>query len=71
RAAWNLGHWMGLERLPTLLPLAAWIIAVGTWLRRDVLAFDRDPEARKGGAEAPPDGRGADGDQAARGGTAT
>ena len=34
RAAWNLGHLMGLERLPTLLPLAAWMALTGWWLVR-------------------------------------
>ncbi len=34
RAAWNLGHLMGLERLWTLLPLAAWVGLTGWWLAR-------------------------------------
>jgi hypothetical protein len=34
RAAWNLGHRLGLEGLPTLLPLAAWMGLCGWALAR-------------------------------------
>ena len=34
RAAWNLGHLVGLEGLPTLLPLAAWVGLCGWALAR-------------------------------------
>jgi hypothetical protein len=34
RAAWNLGHLLGLEGLPTLLPLAAWVGLFGWALAR-------------------------------------
>ena len=34
RAAWNLGHRVGLEGLPTLLPLAAWVGLCGPLLAR-------------------------------------
>jgi len=40
RAAWNLGHLVGLDRLPTLLPLAAWMALTGWWLARAVRAED-------------------------------
>jgi hypothetical protein len=34
RAAWNVGHRLGLEGLPTLLPLAAWVGLCGGMLAR-------------------------------------
>jgi hypothetical protein len=40
RAAWNLGHVLGLERLPTLLPLAAWMALTGWWLARSTSSVD-------------------------------
>jgi hypothetical protein len=40
RAAWNLGHLVGLERLATLLPLAAWVALTGWWLAREVREED-------------------------------
>jgi hypothetical protein len=40
RAAWNLGHLVGLDRLPTLLPLAAWMALTGWWLARVARAED-------------------------------
>jgi hypothetical protein len=40
QAAWNLGHLVGLQRLPTLLPLAAWMALTGWWLVREVRAED-------------------------------
>ena len=40
RAAWNLGHLVGLERLATLLPLAAWMALTGWWLARAARAED-------------------------------
>jgi hypothetical protein len=40
RAAWNLGHLVGLERLATLLPLAAWVALTGWWLARTARAED-------------------------------
>jgi len=43
RAAWNLGHLVGLDRLPTLLPLAAWMALTGWWLARAVRAEDEVP----------------------------
>jgi hypothetical protein len=43
RAAWNLGHLVGLERLPTLLPLAAWVALTGWWLARTTRATDAAP----------------------------
>jgi hypothetical protein len=43
RAAWNLGHLVGLERLPTLLPLALWVALTGWWLARTARAADAAP----------------------------
>ena len=40
RAAWNLGHLVGLERLATLVPLAAWVALTGWWLAREVREED-------------------------------
>jgi hypothetical protein len=40
RAAWNLGHTLGLERLPTLLPLAAWMAVTAWWLTRAATSCD-------------------------------
>ena len=40
RAAWNLGHLVGFERLATLLPLAAWVALTGGWLARTARAED-------------------------------
>jgi hypothetical protein len=42
RAAWNVGHGLGLEGLPTLLPLAAWVGLWGRMLARAV----RDEDER-------------------------
>jgi hypothetical protein len=44
QAAWNLGHLVGLERLATLLPLAAWIALTAWWLARAARAQDSRPE---------------------------
>jgi hypothetical protein len=46
QAAWNLGHLVGLDRLATLVPLALWMAAAGTWLARAAREAD--------GAPAPP-----------------
>jgi hypothetical protein len=46
RAAWNLGHLVGLDRLPTLLPLAAWMALTGWWLARTVRAEDASGGSR-------------------------
>jgi hypothetical protein len=43
RAAWNLGHLVGLERLPSLLPLAVWVALTGWWLARASRAADTAP----------------------------
>lgn len=43
RAAWNLGHLVGLERLPTLVPLAVWVALTGWWLARATRAEDDAP----------------------------
>ena len=43
RAAWNLGHLVGLDRLATLLPLAGWMALTGWWLARAVRAEDGAP----------------------------
>lgn len=32
RQAWNLGMKLGLDRLPSLIPLALWVLACATWL---------------------------------------
>jgi len=40
RAAWNLGHLVGLDRLATLLPLAGWMALTGWWLARIVREED-------------------------------
>lgn len=40
RAAWNLGHLVGLDRLATLLPLAGWMALTGWWLARAVRGED-------------------------------
>jgi hypothetical protein len=37
RAAWNLGHQMGLDGLATLAPLALWFAGTGLWLARNTV----------------------------------
>jgi hypothetical protein len=49
RAAWNLGHRLGLEGLPTLLPLAAWVGLCG-WALAALLLLRRLPAVRLDGA---------------------
>jgi len=46
RFAWNLGELMGLEGLPTLVPLAAWVLGMGGWIayrERRASALRRQP----------------------------
>ncbi|HUG52386.1 MAG TPA: hypothetical protein VMR21_02240, partial [Vicinamibacteria bacterium] len=53
RAAWNLGHVIGLDGLATLLPLAVWTAATGAWLapaaRRDDAAPTTSPALTRSG----------------------
>lgn len=48
RAAWNLGHQVGLDRLATLAPLAVWVALMGWWLVHAVDAAARnEADARR------------------------
>ncbi|HUG55283.1 MAG TPA: hypothetical protein VMR21_16875 [Vicinamibacteria bacterium] len=44
RAAWNLGHVAGLDRLATLVPLALWAGVTGAWLAWAAAGADRGRE---------------------------
>lgn len=50
RQAWNLGMKMGLDRLPSLIPLAIWALACAAWL---LWALGIRPPTRGGAARTP------------------
>jgi hypothetical protein len=53
RAAWNLGHQVGLDRLATLVPLAVWVALTGWWLAGAAREDDGEDSARDGEPPAP------------------